>query len=58
MRPELKVVQQQLRDLGYYEVGNVDGRTQPVAATAPQATAKSVPTYMPAATVAAAYRAS
>lgn len=25
-RPEMKVVQQQLRDLGYFEVGNVDGR--------------------------------
>jgi uncharacterized protein (TIGR02594 family) len=28
-RPELKVVQQQLRDLGYFEVGNVDGRYGP-----------------------------
>lgn len=28
-RPELKVVQQQLKDLGYYEVGNVDGRYGP-----------------------------
>jgi uncharacterized protein (TIGR02594 family) len=25
-RPEMKVVQQQLKDLGYFEVGNVDGR--------------------------------
>ena len=24
-RPELRVVQQQLKDLGYYEVGNIDG---------------------------------
>ena len=29
MRPELKVVQQQLKDLGYYEVGNVDGSYGP-----------------------------
>ena len=28
-RPELKVVQQQLKDLGYFEVGNVDGRYGP-----------------------------
>jgi uncharacterized protein (TIGR02594 family) len=28
-RPEMKVVQQQLRDLGYFEVGNVDGRYGP-----------------------------
>jgi uncharacterized protein (TIGR02594 family) len=28
-RPEMKVVQQQLKDLGYYEVGNVDGRYGP-----------------------------
>lgn len=25
-RPELKVIQQRLKDLGYYEVGNADGR--------------------------------
>ena len=29
VRPELKVVQQQLKDLGYYEVGNVDGSYGP-----------------------------
>jgi len=29
VRPELQVVQQQLKDLGYYEVGNVDGRYGP-----------------------------
>ena len=40
-----------------FQLGNVDGRTQPVAATAPQAKAKPAPTYMPAATVAVAYRA-
>ena len=40
-----------------FQLGNVDGRTQPVAATAPQTKAKPVPTYMPAATVAVAYRA-
>lgn len=28
-RPELKVVQQQLKDLGYHEVGNIDGRYGP-----------------------------
>jgi uncharacterized protein (TIGR02594 family) len=28
-RPELQVVQQQLKDLGYYEVGNADGRYGP-----------------------------
>jgi uncharacterized protein (TIGR02594 family) len=28
-RPEMKVVQQQLKDLGYYEVGNADGRYGP-----------------------------
>lgn len=28
-RPELKVVQQQLKDLGYFEVGNVDGSYGP-----------------------------
>ena len=28
-RPELKLVQQQLKDLGYYEVGNVDGHYGP-----------------------------
>ncbi len=29
VRPELQAVQQQLKDLGYYEVGNVDGRYGP-----------------------------
>ena len=28
-RTELKVIQQQLKDLGYYEVGNIDGRYGP-----------------------------
>lgn len=28
-RPEMKIIQQQLKDLGYYEVGNVDGRYGP-----------------------------
>jgi uncharacterized protein (TIGR02594 family) len=28
-RPEMKVVQQQLKDLGYFEVGSVDGRYGP-----------------------------
>lgn len=28
-RPELRVIQQQLKDLGYYEVGNVDGHYGP-----------------------------
>jgi uncharacterized protein (TIGR02594 family) len=29
VRPEVKVIQQQLKDLGYYEVGNADGRYGP-----------------------------